>query len=147
MWQLLWWGFALREQVAPVVAKHAAAILGRTDSEGRPLSAERIEQIYEAWAALEPSGWKDSKRPGGVMLGARKPVGTRKEWRESKRPPGTVSQLAEALLREEGRHSWGGLPYGVGDAPMTAGAAVDYERIRPRFHGDNTESEDEKSGN
>lgn len=62
VWQLMAWGCPLRRSggVLDVVASVARDQLGRTDHTGRlPLSADRIEQIFEGWlkTATYKSGW------------------------------------------------------------------------------------------
>lgn len=53
--QLVWYGFPLRGEsgVCATVARHAAEVLWRRDGRGLPLSADRVEQIYEAWKAQD----------------------------------------------------------------------------------------------
>lgn len=52
---LVWRGRALRREVAPAVARAAFDLYGRINEQGRPLTGDRVEQVYEGWAAF----WSD----------------------------------------------------------------------------------------
>lgn len=49
---LIWRGRKLRREVAPAVARAAFDLYGRVNEQGRPLTGDRVEQIYERWAGF-----------------------------------------------------------------------------------------------
>lgn len=117
VWQLGCWGFDLRKQVFPVVAKLSADILKLQNADGLPLSPHRIEQIYEAWLPQSESGW--SRRGQRIPL-TRPWTYTSKSYLEESRPKGlSLSALAKQLLKHDG-HWPGHAPRYLGDAVLTA---------------------------
>lgn len=101
VWQLMAWGFDLRQQVAPAVARLAAEILKVQNADGQPLSSHRIEQVFEQWLATARSGWVDSD--GQAMALGRPWVGINIESLRGRRPFNlTHQQLADLLLRNQG---------------------------------------------
>lgn len=122
---LCMYGYSLRSDVLEIVSKLAAKIIDRTDPAGRPLSVERIEQIYEEFQT------RNAERAFKVVPG--------RYTRESRRAlkPGTapdaMEALAEILIRNAGQYSEGesipggpqpqltdGAIKGLSGAPMTA---------------------------
>jgi type I restriction-modification system DNA methylase subunit len=74
VYQLMMWGFPLRPHgntkgVAEVVAIDAAKLFSRNDNYQKPLSADRIEQIFEAWVKKEDVIRKNAR--GGWLLNKR----------------------------------------------------------------------------
>lgn len=116
VWQLMSWGFDLRNQVRPIVARLAADILKLQNADGLPLSPDRIEQIYEDWLLRSESGW--------IKRGQRLPLDrpwsyTAKSYLESSRPQAFgLHELARQLLEHDGR--WvGHAPRHLGDRVLT----------------------------
>lgn len=117
VWQLGCWGFDLRKQVFPVVARLSADILKLQNADGLPLGPDRIEQIYKAWLPQSESGW--------VRNGQRLPL-TRpwsyisKDHLEASRPQAQgLGELAKQLLERDGH--WGDhAPRYLGDPVLTA---------------------------
>lgn len=115
IWILGGWGFDLRKQVFPVVARLAADILGLQNANGLPLGPDRIEQIYKA-APPPVSGWAKN----GQRLPMQRPWSSMsKEYLEARRPTGGLNKLAERLLRHGG-HWDGDRPRYLGDPILTA---------------------------
>lgn len=102
VWQLMAWGFDLRQQVAPAVARSAAEVLKVQNADGLPLSSVRIEQIYEQWRKTAPSGWVR----GGVPIplsAVRPPSDYSVGWRRGQKPYGyPLTRLAGILLNHQG---------------------------------------------
>lgn len=137
IWQLAHWGFVLgrvgEDAVLAVVADQAAKVLGRADTRGRALSIERIEQIYEAWLATAPSGWKTAP------IGLRNPSGISIQWRQNTRPHGkSLIELTNDLLVNGGQTTFvtPGTFAPLGDPVLTQGKFDIYEKTRLRFSGD-----------
>jgi len=127
VWQLLRWGYKLRRQVLPAVATGAKEVLQRTDSAGLALSGQRVEQIYEAWAARAPSGWR-----GFTVAQLRKPSDYWTDWRILHRPSNRhLHELARELLANEGLWTHP-VPKYVGDPVFTRQVADEIDRTRPR---------------
>lgn len=67
VYHLVTWGFPLRSRgtdagVCEVVGLEACRILQRTDSVGRALGPDRVEQIFEAWFDVEQASRRTSRR-------------------------------------------------------------------------------------
>lgn len=101
VWQLMAWGFDLRQQVAPAVARLAADILKVQNADGQPLTPHRIEQVFEQWLKTAKSGWVDAD--GRALPLGRPWSGINIESLRDRRPFNlTHQQLAEQLLRNQG---------------------------------------------
>lgn len=102
VWQLMAWGFDLRQQVAPAVARAAAEILKVQNADGQPLTSHRIEQVFEQWLTTAKSGWGDTDG---------KPLPLGRPWsrinveslRERRPYDKSFPQLVDHLLRNSGR--------------------------------------------
>jgi hypothetical protein len=55
--QLMFWGFS-EVKILGLVARGAATLLLRTDTYGKPLSEDRIEQIYKHWRKTQTTHFK-----------------------------------------------------------------------------------------
>ncbi|MCW5645132.1 MAG: hypothetical protein KIT63_23775 [Rhodoferax sp.] len=127
VWQLVRWGYRLRRQVLPAVAAGGRIVLQRTDSNGLALSSQRIEQIYESWAATTMSGWV-----GVPFAQLRSPSSYSTEWRVQCRPHGKrFNELVLDLLQNKGKSTIRP-PGRVGDPVFTRDAHEEIERTRPR---------------
>src|SRR6267154_1893175 len=88
--QLIFWGFPQKQRVFELVGKLAQRILGRTDSNGLGLGADRIKQIYQLWNLKQPfryQRWRYTRE----TLRLRVPDKT-----------ASINQLAVTLLQNDG---------------------------------------------
>lgn len=120
--QLMIWGFPLR-QIHAKLCKPAAEILSRTDSNGLPLSGDRIKQIHEQW--------KKKTREDNIPF---------ERWRYTKRslirrrPSKSIDELTVTLFLNEGVWPVGN-PEGFVDpgpefSPRAERLSVLYPRIK-----------------
>lgn len=114
---LCMYGYSLRGRMPKVVSELAARLLDRTDSDGYPLSPERIEQIYEEFQAL------NAARAFKVVPGR-----YTKKSRRTVRPgtaPDALEALAEILIRNAGQYPEGETIPGGPEPQLTDGAIKD----------------------
>jgi hypothetical protein len=127
------------------VAQLAAEVLQRTDSDGRPLSPERIEQLMEEWLPNAGFGWmvpgsggrlspgKPWTRVAQESLEARRPTELVIEETPDGRKPvtrtPTLEDAARRLLANGGVSPWPQKKY-VGDDRLTARHEADWNRVR-----------------
>jgi hypothetical protein len=138
-WQLQCWGWTMRGAggVCDVLAQVACERLGVADHMGRPLSSDRIEQIFEAWlkTARRKSGWKTVKdlQPYGRPW-ARVTVDYLRSIRPDKRL--TLEEEARRLVDNGGR-PWTASTRGamVGDPEPTGKGWAELAHA-PRFARD-----------
>lgn len=98
---LCMYGYSLRDSgdrhgLLAIVSQLAADILDRTDPNGRPLSTDRIEQIYEEFQA------RNEDRAFKIV-----PSRYTKKSRRALKPgdaPETLAALAEILIRNDGQY-------------------------------------------
>lgn len=95
---LIWFGFPQRGEdgVYSVVARCAADVLDRRDSYGLPLSADRIEQIHEAWKA------RDWRRQWARKSFVKTSLQDRIPYTESGAARRSLQDLAMELLQNNG---------------------------------------------
>lgn len=129
VWQLMAWGFDLRQQAAPLVARLAADLLKVQNADGQPLSSHRIEQIFESWLSTASFGWSSPGNPDRPWT--RYNVESLRERRPHNR---TIQQIAETLLVNHGK--WPRdlpRPSYLGDPVATKKAHEAWLRFNPNF--------------
>lgn len=157
VYALLCWGFPLRSRhtkpgVAEVVGRLARDVLPGARELGLNLGPDRVEQIFEAWHAEAPSGWRG---PDGlplkgmlpkpwltVQLEPKKPsqgaglVDRRPNWPVGGRGA-SLADFARELLIHGGKWPHGAPQY-LGDGALTAKPLVAARRLTPSSCDDKT---------
>lgn len=150
VYRLLCWGFPLRSRhtkpgVAEVVGRLARDVLPGAKELGLNLGPDRVEQIFEAWHAEAPSGWRGldgqplkgmlprpwmtvqlepkSPRQGAGLMDRRPywPVGGRRA---------SLVEFARELLIHGGKWPHG-VPKYLGDDALTAKPLVAARKFTP----------------
>lgn len=131
IWQLQKWGFSLRRRILPEVARQAAEILKRTNSDGGALSAEYLEDLYEAWLITAPSGWNGANGQVIPLAKLRRPSTVQTDYRAASVPKDkTLVELVENLLKNAGTTTFA-VPRWLGDPVLTDKVSQDIESHRP----------------
>ncbi len=123
---LVMWGFPARRRVYPVVAKIAHELLGRTDHAGLALSADRVEQICEAWtgrATERAEGWILSDGTRALTPRASVSKASLQEGRPNKQA--SLEVLARTLIRNRG--TW---PRNANAVRVWHGDAIPTKKVR-----------------